>query len=72
MVPVYKPLFQLAFRSSNFTMASKMIHDMQDLNNCPYYWGNISRKEAWNILENKPLGSYYIANCRRRKYRQLF
>ena len=53
-------------------MASKMIHDMQDLNNCPYYWGNISRKEAWNILENKPLGSYYIANCRRRKYRQLF
>ena len=60
---VYKPLFQLAFRSSNSTMASKLIHNMQDLNSCPYYWANISRKEAWDVLEDKPLGSYLLRTC---------
>ena len=44
-------------------MASKLIHNMQDLNSCPYYWGNISRKEAWDVLEDKPLGSYLLQTC---------
>ena len=41
-------------------MAPTLIPDLDELYNCPFYWGKIEEEEAKAILKDKPFGSYLI------------
>ena len=41
-------------------MAPTLIPDLDELYNCPFYWGKIEEEEAKAILKDKPFGSYLV------------
>ena len=41
-------------------MAPTLIPDLDELYNCPFYWGKIEEEEAKAVLKDKPFGSYLI------------
>ena len=41
-------------------MAPSLIPDLDELYNCPFYWGKIEEEEVKEILKDKPFGSYLI------------
>ena len=48
------------FLISKFKMAPTLIPDLDELYNCPFYWGKIEEEEAKAILKDKPSGSYLV------------
>ena len=41
-------------------MAPTLIPDLDELYNCPFYWGKIEEEEAKAVLKDKPFGSYLV------------
>ena len=44
-------------------MAPTLISGLDELYNCPFYWGKIGQKEAEAILKEKPVGSYLVTDA---------
>ena len=44
-------------------MAPTLISGLDELYNCPFYWGKIDQKEAEAILKEKPVGSYLVTDA---------
>jgi len=44
---------------------------VQDLFNCPYYWGQLNSSEAQEILKNKPNGSFLIRNASKEEENEI-
>ena len=44
-------------------MAPTLISGLDELYNCPFYWGKIEQKEAESILKEKPVGSYLVTDA---------
>ena len=44
-------------------MAPTLIPDLDELYNCPFYWGKIEEEEAKAVLKDKPFGSYLVKDA---------
>ena len=44
-------------------MAPTLIPDLDELYNCPFYWGKIEEEEAKSVLKDKPFGSYLVIDA---------
>ena len=52
-------------------MAPTLIPDLDELYNCPFYWGKIEEEEAEAILKDKPVGSYLVKDAEEDENHQL-
>ena len=48
-------------------MAPTLIPDLDELYNCPFYWGKIEEEEVKEILKDKPFGSYLVIDAEEAK-----
>ena len=44
-------------------MAPTLIPDLDELYNCPFYWGKIEEEEVKAVLKDKPFGSYLVRDA---------